>query len=158
MLTGESEAIEGTIECTDDKYVESKNIAYMTTLVTQGQGKGVVVATGDNTMMGKIAGLTNQTGKKKTSLQEEIHRFVTIICIAACVSAIIVIIAWAAWLRTAYPTYILPITLLVNIISVVIAFIPDGKVHFLNFTLIIIRFFRKEIETILINFRNNIKL
>ena len=43
MLTGESEAIEGTVECTDEKYVESKNIAYMTTLVTQGKGKGLVV-------------------------------------------------------------------------------------------------------------------
>ena len=38
MLTGESDAIEGTVDCTDDRYVESKNIAYMTTLITQGQG------------------------------------------------------------------------------------------------------------------------
>jgi len=44
MLTGESEAIEGTVECTDERYVESKNIAYMTTLITNGQGKGIVIA------------------------------------------------------------------------------------------------------------------
>jgi len=43
MLTGESEAIEGTVECTDERYVESKNIAYMTTLITNGQGKGIVI-------------------------------------------------------------------------------------------------------------------
>ena len=30
MLTGESEAIEGTVECTDERYIESNNIAYMT--------------------------------------------------------------------------------------------------------------------------------
>ena len=53
MLTGESEAIEGTIECTDNRYVESKNIAYMTTLITNGKGKGIVVATGDKTMIVK---------------------------------------------------------------------------------------------------------
>jgi sodium/potassium-transporting ATPase subunit alpha len=74
MLTGESEAIEGTIECTDECYVESKNIAFMTTLITNGQGKGIVVATGDQTMMGKIAGLTSSSAEKQTSLQKEISR------------------------------------------------------------------------------------
>ena len=130
MLTGESEAIEGTIECTDEKYVESKNIAYMTTLVTQGQGKGLVVATGDNTMMGKIAGLTSQTGSKKTSLQIEIHRFINIICTGAVIAAIVVVVTWVAWLRVSYPSYINYIQLIVNTISVVIGFIPDGMLKF----------------------------
>lgn len=127
MLTGESEAIEGSVECTDERYVESKNIAYMTTLVTNGQGKGLVVATGDKTMMGKIAGLTNQSKKKKTSLQVEIHRFMNIICTGAVINAIIVIVTWSAWLRTSYPDYISVPYLLVTVISVVIGFIPDGK-------------------------------
>ena len=126
MLTGESEAIEGTIECTDDKYVESKNIAYMTTLVTQGQGKGLVIATGDNTMMGKIAGLTSQTGSKKTSLQVEIHRFVTIICIGALLAAAVVFFSWYFWLHVSYPRYISFVEIIVTTISVVIGFIPDG--------------------------------
>lgn len=130
MLTGESEQIEGTIECTDEKYLESKNMAYMTTLITQGQGKGLVVATGDRTMMGKIAGLTNQTITKKTSLQKEIQRFVNFICIGAVIAAVVVIVTWAAWLRVAYPTYINYVSLIVNTISVVIGFIPDGRRFF----------------------------
>lgn len=127
MLTGESEAIEGTVECTDEKYVESKNIAYMTTLVTNGQGKAIVVATGDHTMMGRIAGLTNQSKKKKTNLQKEIHRFMNFICIGAVINAILVIVTWSAWLRTSHPGYITIPNLLVSTISVVIGFIPDGK-------------------------------
>jgi sodium/potassium-transporting ATPase subunit alpha len=53
LLTGESEAIEGTVECTDERFIESKNIGFMTTLVTNGKGKGIVIATGQNTMIGK---------------------------------------------------------------------------------------------------------
>lgn len=126
MLTGESDAIDGTVEATDESYVESKNIAYMTTLITNGQGKGLVVACGDNTMMGKIAGLTNQTKNKKTGLQIEIHRFMNIICTGAVINAIIVVITWSAWLRRSYPDYISVPALLVTTISVVIGFIPDG--------------------------------
>jgi sodium/potassium-transporting ATPase subunit alpha len=126
MLTGESEPIEGSIECTDEKYIESKNIAYMTTLVTNGQGRGLVLATGDNTMMGKIADLTNKTGHKKTSLQIEISRFINIICTGAVIAAIVVVVTWAFWLRISYPAYIGVIALIVNTISVVIGFIPDG--------------------------------
>ena len=127
MLTGESEAIEGTVEATDEKYVESKNMAYMTTLITQGQGKGLVVATGDRTMMGKIAGLTGQTVEKKTNLQIEIQRFINIICIGAAISGIVVVVTWAAWLRVSYPAYIDYVSLMINTISVVIGFIPDGR-------------------------------
>jgi sodium/potassium-transporting ATPase subunit alpha len=40
MITGESEAIEGMINCTDEIYSESKNVSFMTSLVTNGNGKG----------------------------------------------------------------------------------------------------------------------
>ena len=40
MITGESEAIDGSISCTDEIYNESKNISFMTSLVTNGNGKG----------------------------------------------------------------------------------------------------------------------
>jgi sodium/potassium-transporting ATPase subunit alpha len=45
MITGESEAIDGHINCTDEVYSESKNISFMTTLVTNGNGKGIVTLT-----------------------------------------------------------------------------------------------------------------
>ncbi len=85
MLTGESEPIEGSVECTDDKYIESRNIAFMTTLITNGKGKGIVVSVGEKTYMGKIANLTNETRNEMGSLQKEIHRFVIIISILAIV-------------------------------------------------------------------------
>jgi sodium/potassium-transporting ATPase subunit alpha len=129
MLTGESEAIEGTVECTDEAYVESKNIGFMTTLITNGQGKAIVVSTGEKTMMGKIACLTNVEHDKQTSLQKELNRFVKIIGSAACFMALLVIITWVSWLRVTHYDYIDLSSFLVNTISVMIAFIPEGSLY-----------------------------
>jgi sodium/potassium-transporting ATPase subunit alpha len=126
MLTGESEAIEGTVECTDERYVESKNIAYMTTLITNGQGKGIVIETGDKTLMGSIAGLTSKAEEKESTLQVELRRFVFIVATAAVIMAITVVIVWAVWLRVQYPDFMDVSSLLVNTISVMVAFIPEG--------------------------------
>jgi sodium/potassium-transporting ATPase subunit alpha len=126
MLTGESAAIEGTCEYTNEQYTESKNIAFMTTLITNGQGQGIVIETGNSTCMGSIASLTNQADEKETSLQKELKRFVIIIATSAIIMALIVVVVWAAWLRNSYPNYINVSSLLVNTISVMVAFIPEG--------------------------------
>lgn len=46
VLTGEPDEIEGAIDCTNDNFLESRNIALMGTNVTNGNGTGVVVLTG----------------------------------------------------------------------------------------------------------------
>jgi len=138
MLTGESEAIDGTVECTDESYVESKNIGYMTTLITNGRGKGIVVDTGNKTLMGKIAGLTSDTSKKSTTLQKELRRFVLIIGTAALIMAVIVIVVWASWLRVKHKDYINVPSIMVNTISVMIAFIPEGLPVCVTLSLLII--------------------
>ncbi len=127
LLTGESDAVEGSVYCTDENYLETQNIAFMTTLITNGQGKGVVVATGDQTMMGKIAGLTGQTNDQETSLHKELKRFIFIIGTAATIAAIVVVLSWYFWLHVKYPNYIDLSNIMVNTISVMIAFIPESK-------------------------------
>ena len=97
MLTGESEAIESSVNCTDKIYTESKNIAFMTSLITNGQGKGVVVEVGDKTMIGKIAKLTTETKNRETSLQKEIKRFVIFVVAIAISTVIVLLIVWASW-------------------------------------------------------------
>ena len=127
MLTGESEAIEGTVECTDDRYVESKNIAYMTALITSGQGKGIVVSTGSNTFMGKIATLTSSTNMKKSILQKEITRFVILISVLSVLSMILLVAVWASWLRVAEPNFIDVPSIMDRTISLIVAYIPSGN-------------------------------
>lgn len=43
-MTGESEEVEGLADCTDKNFLETKNMALMGTLVTNGSGQGVVVS------------------------------------------------------------------------------------------------------------------
>jgi sodium/potassium-transporting ATPase subunit alpha len=48
ILTGENAPITATVEATDENYLETQNIALLGTHCTNGTGKGVVVATGNN--------------------------------------------------------------------------------------------------------------
>jgi sodium/potassium-transporting ATPase subunit alpha len=133
MLTGESDPVEGATECTDERYVESKNVAFMTSLIVNGRGKAIVVDVGKDTIIGQVSKLTNSTKPKATSLQRELRRFVLIIVAAAIVTAIVVTIVWVVWLRVQYPAYLSTTSFLVNVISVMISFIPEGWILTLFF-------------------------
>jgi sodium/potassium-transporting ATPase subunit alpha len=126
VLTGESEAIPGTINATDDNVLETHNIAMMGTHCLNGSGVGIVVSTGDKTLMGRIARLSLADSNTSTTLQVEILRFVIIIATLSVSIGIICLITWAAWLRTSYPTYLSVPAALVAIISVIVAFVPEG--------------------------------
>lgn len=56
-LTGETDLLPRSAQPTDDNPLETKNIAFFSTLNREGTGKGVVFATGDNTFIGQIANL-----------------------------------------------------------------------------------------------------
>lgn len=56
-LTGETELLARSGDCTNDNPLETKNIAFFSTLNKEGTGKGVVFATGDRTFIGQIANL-----------------------------------------------------------------------------------------------------
>lgn len=55
ILTGESEAIALRTKATSDNYLESKNVTFCGATVVEGSGTALVVATGNNTVMGSIA-------------------------------------------------------------------------------------------------------
>ncbi|CEJ02702.1 hypothetical protein RMCBS344292_16699 [Rhizopus microsporus] len=126
VLTGESDPIPGTIEDTDDNVLETHNVAMMGTHVLNGSGIGVVVSTGDNTLMGRIACLSSNNKSTRTTLQIEIFRFVMIIASLAITVGLVCLITWLAWLRRDYPDFLTPSAALVAIISVLVAFVPEG--------------------------------
>jgi len=71
-LTGESLPVEksaGLLTRTDSSLAERYNMVYSSTLVTRGKGTAVVVATGMDTEIGRIAGLTRQVKEPRTPLQ-----------------------------------------------------------------------------------------
>jgi sodium/potassium-transporting ATPase subunit alpha len=53
-LTGESEPVALTTECTDPNHFETRNLALFGTLLTDGTVQGMVFATGDETVMAQV--------------------------------------------------------------------------------------------------------
>ena len=76
-LTGESDALLRTVDCTHpDHPLETFNLAFFGTLCKEGSGKGVVIQTGDNTIIGEIAKLATAGRTEETPLTKEINRFI----------------------------------------------------------------------------------
>lgn len=77
-LTGESESIEKTdeiIDKTDLPLGDQKNMIFSGSLVTYGRGTAIVVKTGMNTEIGKIATLMKETKENLTPLQISLDNF-----------------------------------------------------------------------------------
>lgn len=78
-LTGESVPVEkqtGVLDVKADEKVslgDQTNMAFMNSNITNGRGTGVVVATGMQTEVGRIAGMLNQADETKTPLQENLN-------------------------------------------------------------------------------------
>jgi sodium/potassium-transporting ATPase subunit alpha len=79
MITGEAEEVEGAVDSTDQNFLESRNISFMGTMVVNGSAVGIVLLTGKNSVMGRIAQATSGVEEAPTLIQREISRFVRII-------------------------------------------------------------------------------
>ena len=75
-LTGESVPVEKNIEAITDEKVgigDRHNMLFSSSLITYGRGKAVVVETGMNTEVGKIAEMMNSSLSTETPLQKKLN-------------------------------------------------------------------------------------
>lgn len=84
----------GTADSTDDNYLETHCIGMQGTHCISGSVLGVVVSTGNATVFGRIAQLTNEPKTGLTTLEREVLRFVILICSSIVCTIIGVIILW----------------------------------------------------------------
>ncbi|KAH8556555.1 K, P-type ATPase [Umbelopsis sp. PMI_123] len=126
ILTGESDAIPGTVAMTDNNYLETKNIAFMSTHCTQGSGLGIVVSTGDKTVLGKISKLTSAKDDETTLLQQEIHSFIVKVAFFSITLGIILIAVWAAWLQKYHYGFMNASGIIIVVLALIVAFVPEG--------------------------------
>lgn len=90
-LTGESVPVEKQIAIITDEEValgDQVNMAFMSTLVTNGRGLGIVTGTGIKTELGKIADLITQQEDIETPLQTRLAKLSKIIALIAFVLAV----------------------------------------------------------------------
>lgn len=118
-LTGESEPQSRSLEKTSDNPLETKNLAFYSSNCVVGSGMGIVIATGDDTIMGHIAGLTAQLETNKTPIAREIDHFIKLITITSCtIGSIFFILALVNgynWLDA-----------VIFLIGIIVANVPEG--------------------------------
>lgn len=130
-LTGESEPIEKRIDALADPEMpigDRVSMAYMGTLVTYGRGRGVVVATGMDTELGKIASLIQAVAAEPTPLQVRLEAVGKALAIGGVVVALLVFAIGTAGGEAMRD-------MLLTSISIAVAVIPEGLPAVVTLTL-----------------------
>lgn len=131
-LTGESISIDKHTDPVpaDAGVGDRRNMVFAGTIVTHGTGRALVVAVGDETQLGTIAGLVRETRQDRTPLQTQLiglSRFLTILVLG--ISVFIFLIG------TLYS--ISGSELLVTVAALAVAAIPEGLLVSLTIVLVI---------------------
>jgi len=96
MLTGESVAVEKSIdgELKENTALgDRKNMCFSSSIVTYGRGAGVVVATGQDAEIGKIAEMLNkEKHEEPTTLQKSLDKFGKVITVVVLAIAVLIFI------------------------------------------------------------------
>ena len=94
---------------------------FSSSLITYGRGKGIVVETGMNTEVGKIAGMINQTEEQITPLQQKLNKLgKTLGIVALTICALIFAVGIIQGKE--------PIHMFMTAVSLAVAAIPEGLV------------------------------
>lgn len=118
-LTGENVDIRLGPEPKHAQLYEAKNVARMGCAFTNGKGKCVVFATGDNTFFGGIANATTNTKRPETLLKAEIHRLISIM-------AKVAIVLGVTFLVLALLSGYAAVEAVVFCIGIIVANVPEG--------------------------------
>ena len=121
-LTGESVPVEKNAEKIEQDKVDigdRNNMLFSSSLITYGRGKGIVVETGMNTQVGKIAGILSETGDNETPLQNRLNKLgktLGIVALLICVVIFVIGILYGKnWIQ-----------MFMTAVSLAVAAIPEG--------------------------------
>jgi magnesium-transporting ATPase (P-type) len=132
-LTGESVAVNKTVDAVDAQAAigDRACMGYAGTLVTQGQGRALVVATGMQTEMGRIGRLLEQVEANETPLVRNMAQFSRWLTFTILVFAVL-LLGYSTWLMDA------PLDeTFMAVVGLAVAAIPEGLPAILTITLAI---------------------
>ncbi|MFD1779593.1 cation-translocating P-type ATPase [Fredinandcohnia salidurans] len=121
-LTGESVPVEknATLITSHEASIgDQRNMAFMTTLSTYGRGIGIVVDTGMNTEIGKIARMLGKQQKETTPLQKKLDELGKFLGIGAIIVSIVIFFIGFFQGRE-------PLDMFLIAVSLAVAAIPEG--------------------------------
>ena len=121
-LTGESVPVDKNAEVIADEKVgigDRTNMLFSSSLITYGRGKGIVVETGMNTEVGKIATIINDTEGTATPLQIKLNKLGKTLGIAALAICVLIFIIGIAYGKDI-------IDMFMTAVSLAVAAIPEG--------------------------------
>ncbi|XP_064441843.1 potassium-transporting ATPase alpha chain 2-like [Mirounga angustirostris] len=127
-LTGESEPQPRSSEFTHDSPLETKNIGFYSTTCLEGTATGMVINTGDRTIIGQIASLASGVGNEKTPIAIEIQHFVHIVAGVAVSIGILFFI-------TAVSLKYQVLDSIIFLIGIIVANVPEGLLATVTVTL-----------------------
>ena len=123
-LTGESVPVEKSIEAIKGEEIgigDRVNMLFSSSLITYGRGKAIVVETGMNTEVGKIAGMLNNTEKQETPLQRRLNSLGKTLGIAALAICAFIFVLGLLQGKDV-------ISMFMTAVSLAVAVIPEGLV------------------------------
>lgn len=121
-LTGESVPVEKNTEAISDEKIgigDRTNMLFSSSLITYGRGKGIVVETGMNTEVGKIANIINSTDETETPLQEKLNKLGKTLGIGALVICAVIFVIGLLYGKN-------PLDMFMTAVSLAVAAIPEG--------------------------------
>ena len=98
---------------------DRKNMAYMSTIVTNGRGTGIVTSTGMNTEIGRIAALINDSQEEITPLQKrlgDLGKVLSILSLGLCAALFLIAVLQHRDMAE----------MLITAISLAVAAVPEG--------------------------------
>ncbi len=121
-LTGESVPVEKSTQAIEKEKVDlgdRTNMLFSSSLITYGRGKGIVVETGMNTQVGKIAGMINSAIDTQTPLQNKLNKLGKTLGLAAIVICVVIFGIGLLYGKN-------PIDMFMTAVSLAVAAIPEG--------------------------------
>ena len=121
-LTGESMPVEKNISTIEEMEVgvgDRANMLFSSSLITYGRGKAIVVETGMNTEVGKIAGMLTETKDNETPLQNKLNKLGKTLGIVAIVICAVIFVIGLLYGKNW-------IDMFMTAVSLAVAAIPEG--------------------------------
>jgi magnesium-transporting ATPase (P-type) len=133
MLTGESVPVDKSLEpqAVDAALGDRLCMAYSGTLISAGTARGVVVATGEQSEIGRISGLLDTVTVLQTPLTQQMNRFARYL-------SLVIVLAGALVFLTGWQFSDRPLAeLFMTVVALTVSAIPEGLPAILTITLAI---------------------